>query len=57
MGDIKPEEQQDILGCIKSSIASREKEVILPFCYALMKPYLESCFQLWVAQNRKEVLE
>jgi len=40
-----------ILGCIKSSVASRSKEGILPLCSTLVRPHLESCIQLWSPQH------
>jgi len=43
-----------ILGCIKRSVVSRLKEVILPLCSALVRPYLESCVQLCSPQHRKD---
>jgi len=35
-----------ILGCMKSSVASRSREGILPLCFTLLRPHLESCIQL-----------
>jgi len=43
-----------ILGCIRKSIASRAREVILTIHSVVMRPHLESCIQLFSPQHRKD---
>ena len=44
-----------ILGCIKSSMASRLREGILPLCSALVRAHPKSCIQLWSPGHRKDM--
>jgi len=44
-----------ILGCIKRSMASRSREVILPLHSALVRHHLVFCVQLWSPQHGKDM--
>lgn len=51
--ELAAQKASGILDCIKKSVASRSRKVILTLCSILVRPHLECCTQLCAPNIRR----